>query len=159
MKGLTRPFVVFAALLLSFGLAQAPASAASGPDTSAPSGHVVLGKATELPAGGPVINGTNATAYTTDANPGGRGVFEHYGEHLKACDIQGDGYRAVAYLYWVEGGYENLAWIHDADGANGNCKDNNLSIGEGVGVQLQVCLRDGASGADRWCSTWRSATA
>jgi hypothetical protein len=105
------------------------------------------------------INGVDATANTTDANPGGRGVFENYGEHLKACDIQSDGYRAVAYLYWVEDGKEYLAWRHDADGANGNCLDNNLEIGEGVNVLLRVCLRDGADGTDVFCSAWRGATA
>ncbi|MFC4852944.1 hypothetical protein [Actinophytocola glycyrrhizae] len=150
---------MLAGLALTFGMTQVSASATTMPDTSAPSGHVVLGAVDESSSRDLAIYGSNETAYTTDANPGGRGVFEHYGEHLKACDIQGDGNRAVAYLYWVEGGYEHLAWQHDADGANGNCKDNNLSIGEGVYVELQVCLRDGANGADKWCSSWQGATA
>lgn len=154
-----RLFAVLAGLMIVLGVAQAPASAATTPDTSALSGEIVLGSADKPRENGLVVNGTNATAYTTDATPGGKGVFENDGEHLKACDIQNDGYRAVAYLYWIAGGDAHLAWRHDADGANGNCLDNNLSIGEGVYVEVQVCLRNGANGADVWCSAWRGATA
>lgn len=155
MKQALRAFGVVAGLVAGLVSAQTLAASAAGPDTDSPSGHVILGPADREPGRGPGALGTSVTAYTTDVNPGGKGVFEDYGEHLKACDVGSDGYRAVAYLYWIEGGYEHLAWRHDADGANGNCLDNNLEIGEGVYVQLQVCLRDGANGADVFCSAWR----
>lgn len=99
--------------------------------------------------------GVNASAYTSDSSPGGQGIFEHDGEVLRACDLESDGLRAVAYL---RVGIATTS-VHDSDGANGQCAYTNLSIAENTTVELRVCLRNGASGADQSCSTWRQGSA
>ncbi|MFI6225962.1 hypothetical protein ACIBCR_01435 [Micromonospora echinospora] len=105
---------------------------------------------------GPVgTYGVNASVLTSDSSPGGQGIFEHDGEILRACDIEADGLRAVAYLR-VNGATLS---VHDSDGANGQCAYANLSIAENTTVELRVCLRNGPSGADQSCSVWRQGVA
>ena len=98
------------------------------------------------------VSGVSATVYTSDANPGGKGVFENLGEHLKACDIQNDGYRAVTTFLRSDTG--QTFTVQDADGANGNCVDNNLSLAEGTEGWIQVCLQNGSSGPQIFCTPW-----
>jgi hypothetical protein len=44
------------------------------------------------------------------------------------------------------------AYIDDHNGADNGCIDLNLEIDEGHDIGIEVCLRNGASGAPQWCS-------
>jgi hypothetical protein len=95
----------------------------------------------------------NFIAYTSDDNPGGKGVF--YGtsepEALQACDVQADGYRVRAEYIWNG---EIRAVIVDDDGASDFCDEGHVerhSIADGTEVYVRVCLRDGAGAPDKFC--------
>lgn len=96
---------------------------------------------------------TNLTVMTTDANPGGRGEYQAYGDVFKACDLQIDGYDAVTGLYY-NGGWKG--WFGDHT-VNGSCVSRNLELTEGSTVGVQVCLwktdaQGYYTGMPRFCS-------
>ncbi|MET8634011.1 hypothetical protein ABZX69_24315 [Streptomyces sp. NPDC004074] len=99
------------------------------------------------------------TVFTTDDNPGGRATFWSYGEHFDVQDDQADGYRAVGYLRVNGTTYR----VDDANGAStpfdAGWVRKDFEFAEGTPIELKVCLRDGADGADMFCSGWKSGTA
>jgi len=144
-------------------------AATDGPDFSGKN-VVVMNPDTMKADGGATADGgfetygTNQTAYTTDAgDPGGRAVFDAdtcCGERLRACDMQGDGRRAVAYLNWSVGDTVYLLEWWDDNGADNGCEQSPyLNISEGRAVWVKACLRDGQYGADVACSGWERGTA
>lgn len=99
---------------------------------------------------GPAAAGTNARVRTTDADPGGEGYFQHYGDVVKACDIQADGYGVYARIWTSSDIYE----VRDRDGANGNCASRSYSeIAEGARVGLEVCLTTNGGANLHFCSS------
>ncbi|MFJ2632903.1 hypothetical protein ACIO6U_13290 [Streptomyces sp. NPDC087422] len=116
-------------------------------------GVAVVATAAAVVAAGPASAGTGAI-YTTDGNPGGEAYYTGAGDTLLACDIQADGYRAFAEMIWIGSGKSNVVTVEDADGANGNCAQNDsANIPSGTAISITVCLKDGANGARKWCAT------
>jgi hypothetical protein len=102
----------------------------------------------------PAIAGTNARARTRDADPGGEAYFRHSGDKLLVCDIQTDGYTAIAGLQYNG----HVVQVLSDSSTNGRCESlSNGWIPEGSTVRVQVCLSRGSS--VRFCSSWKSATA
>lgn len=87
------------------------------------------------------------------SNGGSQAHFWHEGEHLWACDTSSNGVRAVAIAAWIgTDGVRRTAEVQDADGANGNCAGHgNLSITDGIFVNIYACERNGANGDLRNC--------
>ncbi|HEX6685954.1 MAG TPA: hypothetical protein VF062_24470 [Candidatus Limnocylindrales bacterium] len=100
---------------------------------------------------GVAFAGQNAIVDST--NGGSQAHFHHDGEHLYACDTSANGVRAVAIASWIgTDGVWRTAEVQDADGANGNCGGHgNLSITDGIYVNIYACERNGATGALRNC--------
>jgi hypothetical protein len=103
----------------------------------------------------PAVAGTNARVRTRDADPGGEAYFRNSGDKLLVCDLQTDGYKAIAGLEY-DG---HVVQVLDDGSTNGRCESlSNGWIPEGSRVRIQVCLIRG-SGPNRFCSAWKSATA
>ena len=103
----------------------------------------------------PAVAGTNVRARTRDADPGGEASFRHSGDKLHVCDIQTDGYKAIAALKYNG----HVVQVLEDGSTNGRCESlSNGWIPEGSRVRIQVCLIRG-SGPTRFCSAWKSATA
>jgi hypothetical protein len=103
----------------------------------------------------PALAGTNARARTRDADPGGEAYFRSSGDKLLVCDLQTDGYAAIAGLKWNG----HVVTVLQDSSTNGRCNSiSNGFIPEGSRVRIQVCLNRG-SGRPRFCSAWKSATA
>ncbi|MQA85395.1 MAG: hypothetical protein GEV03_12410 [Streptosporangiales bacterium] len=92
--------------------------------------------------------------YTSDADPGGKTRFlGRTPEHFSVCDIEEDGWAAVAWL-WVD--KPGPGWVGKRlrAGGNGNCEGYTRNITEGRRVTLHVCLSNGEE--EKFCSeTWR----
>ncbi|MBA8824595.1 hypothetical protein FHX42_001942 [Saccharopolyspora lacisalsi] len=72
----------------------------------------------------------------------GRAFFEDHGDELYVCDIQADGYGAVAYLQHRSGRY--LLGMRDPRSSDGCYYVENSDIAENQSVRVIVCLyRDG----------------
>jgi hypothetical protein len=83
---------------------------------------------------------------TDDGDPGGRVYWTAYGDVVKVCDIEPDGWAAAAIVYHRR---TDGRWEFDYQfyaGGNGNCADRKASEGatfnlpEGHDVQIGVCL-------------------
>jgi hypothetical protein len=101
----------------------------------------------------PAFAGTNATARSSDSNPGGVGYFNHSGDKLRVCDVQTDGY--TAYVGMQYNG--RLVMMLEDRSNNGRCPSETVNVPEGGRVRIQVCLYK--NGNFRFCGAWRYATA
>ena len=100
----------------------------------------------------PAFAGTDIHAYSGDANPGGQGYFVSYGDAIKACDVQTDGYTAFAGLM-MDG---HLVGLVEDTTNNGSCVKLDLELPEGKSVKLQVCLH--RNDEFKWCGAWKYGT-
>jgi len=96
--------------------------------------------------------------YTTDGNPGGGAAFYPDGELLQVCDRQKDGLRVSAVLMWSDSSMSHHVRVEDANGSDpiSNCATKDFAIAEGTKVAVEVCLRNGPSGALRFCDIVRT---
>lgn len=101
----------------------------------------------------PAAVADSTSDYTLTSFKGGRGYGAWINPNssdrrLQACD-QGyaDGLRVVAEIWW-EGGYTET----HAAGGSGTCKTESKSFVSPGAYRFRVCLRDGAVGADEYCS-------
>jgi hypothetical protein len=103
--------------------------------------------------------GTIAHAYTTDDNPGGHAWLIDEGEQFRVQDDGADGYRASGYLRFDGNTYR----VDDANGAStpssAGWVSKDFSIAEGTRYEVMVCLRDGADGVAKFCSSWKAGLA
>lgn len=96
------------------------------------------------------------TMHTDDDNPGGRVEFTAYGDVVKLCDIQKDGYQATISIYDVSAAQGQY---FDFVGGVGNCITHDASQGgyynlpEDHVFDFEICLYDGAW--YRFCDTSR----
>ncbi|MFF9026058.1 hypothetical protein [Streptomyces eurythermus] len=107
----------------------------------------------------PAASATSASAYTGTSSKGGYGYGwwdndASFEKTLGACDYgSADGLRAVAILK-LNGGAP--IEVHAASGS-GSCNSAPIYGAEtGDSFSFKVCLRDGASGYDRLCSSTRT---
>jgi hypothetical protein len=100
----------------------------------------------------PALAGTNATARSSDANPGAVGYFHHSGDKLRVCDVQTDGY--TAYVGMQYNG-RTVMLLEDTTN-NGRCVSTTVNVPEGRRVRIQVCLYKNSN--FRYCGAWKSAT-
>jgi hypothetical protein len=109
-----------------------------------------------------VATGAQAASYemkTDDGNPGGKLSFDSDGDRAEVCDIQADGWSAVAYVIDSSG---STRYAFRASG-NGNCAERSAddggryNLGDGDYYTFRVCLdHDGSgSGDDRFCDSAR----
>jgi hypothetical protein len=85
----------------------------------------------------------DARVRTDDPSPGGRAYLSHRAGRLilGACDLQKDGHGVQAYASFERWGRQNE--LHDFDGANKNCWENELRIKDTNrlrDVYVTVCL-------------------
>jgi hypothetical protein len=78
------------------------------------------------------------------------GYFFAYGEHVKACDGEVDGYRVVVFYTIATTGTSGV--VVDSNGANNGCVDRNLSLAEGTTISISLCHQNGASDDPFWCT-------
>jgi hypothetical protein len=97
--------------------------------------------------------GSDATVFTTDGQPGGRGAFRANGDVLEACDLQSDGWGAIAKLY--RSGASSPFRTVTSGGAG--CITKTGDIAEGTALQVAVCLVRGNEQA--FCSPRAAAVA
>lgn len=109
----------------------------------------MTGSASAAPAGEVGAQGRNTVAWTLDDNPGGRATFWADDEILEVCDAQKDGKRVWGSLSW--GGH--TVTTEDANGSRpfDRCAFKDLNIPEGTKVTVKACLKNGPSGARRFC--------
>ncbi|MEV6273392.1 hypothetical protein AB0L64_39920 [Kribbella sp. NPDC051936] len=88
--------------------------------------------------------------YTSDGNPGGKGVFDSRSDYMRVCDEQADGYGVVGTITNAYTG-KRLAYLRNSQGS-GLCSFRGFDdqIPENIGVIFTVCLVDG-SGPLRFC--------
>ncbi|MFH8492303.1 hypothetical protein [Streptomyces longisporoflavus] len=121
---------------------------------------LLLGTGQASAAGDP---STTVSIRTTDSGAtGGTGIFwGDYNGHgqdnpevLGACDKQSDGLRVYASVGWVDSnGGVHAYKVEDTDGANDVCGLKTLpNIADGTKVNFDVCLKNGANGALRYCN-------
>jgi hypothetical protein len=96
----------------------------------------------------------NASVLTDDASPGGKAIFTDEGYHyqLKACDLQKDGYAAVAYASFNKGGRQNR--VVDPNSRGGCAREFIYILGRNLGrpVYVTVCLSKKSTG-DKFCDS------
>ncbi|MEV0792599.1 hypothetical protein [Kribbella sp. NPDC050459] len=88
--------------------------------------------------------------YTSDGNPGGKGVFDSRRDYMNVCDEQADGYGVVGTITNSYTG-KQLAYLRNSQGA-GFCsiRGFDAKIPENIGVIFTVCLVNGR-GPLRFC--------
>ncbi|CAL9562338.1 hypothetical protein [Streptomyces sp. enrichment culture] len=118
-------------------------------------GAVVAGAATVMLASAPAAAGTNVFVATTDPFNGGGAGFHADGEIFTVCDNRADGMRASGHIGWIDSKASHWIKLEDANGSGNSCARKNLSIGEGISVTVQICLKDGAKGTAKYCATKR----
>lgn len=107
-----------AAATLTAGLVFAPHAAASPVDRAASSAEVgTAASASSL----------DYTMYTRDGNPGGRVTFDAYGDVMRVCDIQADGWSARVRVYDHTAGGTYKYTLRA--GGNGTCDTGKASYG------------------------------
>ncbi|MFF4490333.1 hypothetical protein ACFY0F_28225 [Streptomyces sp. NPDC001544] len=123
-------------------LAATTALAISGLTALTPAAHAA-------PAG---AEGVDSHVYTPDRCGEARWISS--GDKFGVRDDCADGYRAVAYVYWSgSDGTPYSAEVQDANGAGSTWEyNNNHNMPEGAVIELWVCLRNGANGADFRCN-------
>lgn len=120
---------------------------------------VIAASAAVLLSASPAAAAQDIYANTTDPFNGGIARFTAHGEHFSVCDGKPDGKRAVAHWAAFTPGQTVYGTLHDSNGSGNDCATANKSFPEGTSVSLRVCLRDGANGADQYCSSTRWGTA
>ncbi|MFD8297494.1 hypothetical protein ACFV13_14860 [Streptomyces bauhiniae] len=121
--------------------------------TKAAFGALASGVAAVLFAAGPAAAGTDVYVDTTDPFSGGAAGFASYGETFTVCDNRADGLRASGHIGWTDSSASHYAPLEDANGSGNSCAKKDLSIGEGISVTVQICLKDGANGDPKYCAT------
>ena len=113
----------------------------------------MTGSASAAPASEVGVTGTNAVAWTLDDNPGGRATFWADDEILDVCDAQEDGLRVWGSLTWKDSSGSHSVSTEDANGSKpfDRCAVKDVNIPEGTKVTVRACLKNGASGAHRFC--------
>ncbi|MFB4300553.1 hypothetical protein [Actinomadura sp. NTSP31] len=106
---------------------------------------------------------TPALAYdqkvsTDDGDPGGRVEWTAYGDVVKVCDIEADGWAAKVFVGYFVSGFPP---VHDSyslqAGGNGTCKTARASDGgshdlpEGKQLSITVCLADSSHPQGTYC--------
>ncbi|GAB2773868.1 hypothetical protein GCM10027073_03220 [Streptomyces chlorus] len=118
-------------------------------------GALLAGATAVLFAAGPAAAGTDVYVDTTDPFNGGAAGFVAEGEIFTVCDNRADGMRASGHIGWLDSKASHWVPLEDADGAGNACGRKNLSIGEGITVTVEICLKDGANGTPKYCATKR----
>ncbi|WP_143204113.1 hypothetical protein [Streptomyces kebangsaanensis] len=118
-------------------------------------GALLAGAAAVMFAAGPAAAGTDVYVDTTDPFNGGAAGFVADGEIFTVCDNRADGMRASGHIGWIDSKASHWVPLEDANGANNSCARKNLSIGEGITVTVEICLKDGANGTPKYCATKR----
>lgn len=115
----------------------------------------VVAGACALASGLSIALAPGASAYTSSRTSpsGGYGIAEiSHTRAFYACDEgKADGYRVVAHL-WPDG--YSYRWVQDANGSGNSCGTSaQLTLPIGTDYTMRVCLRNGANGADVYCSS------
>ncbi|MFE9168440.1 hypothetical protein ACFYNZ_02750 [Streptomyces kebangsaanensis] len=118
-------------------------------------GALLAGAAAVMFAAGPAAAGTDVYVDTTDPFNGGAAGFVADGEIFTVCDNRADGMRASGHIGWIDSKASHWVPLEDANGANNSCARKDLSIGEGITVTVEICLKDGANGTPKYCATKR----
>ena len=111
-----------------------------------------LAAAVTLAGAMPALASKNASVLTNDAAPGGKAIFTDVGYHyeLKACDLQKDGWAAVAYASFHKWGRQNR--VVDLNSKGGCVRTFIYVLGRNLGrpVYVTVCL-DKRNTPERFC--------
>ncbi|MFF9404396.1 hypothetical protein ACF1B0_02510 [Streptomyces anandii] len=119
------------------------------------SGAVIAGAAAVMFAAGPAAAGTDVYVDTTDPWNSAAAGFAADGELFTVCDNRADGMRASGHIGWTDSSASHWVPLEDTNGANNSCARKDLSIGEGIAVTVQICVKDGADGDPEYCATKR----
>ncbi|TCP57033.1 hypothetical protein EV191_101985 [Tamaricihabitans halophyticus] len=77
----------------------------------------------------------------------GDASFKHHGEHLTVCDRNADGDAVTAELIVRDSlGGSKTYTVTDGNGAKPECGKKNLSLKEGLEVELRVCVANQGCG-------------
>ncbi|TDD66568.1 hypothetical protein E1293_39035 [Actinomadura darangshiensis] len=104
-------------------------------------------------AAGPAIAGTDVYVDTTDPFNSAAAGFHANGETFTVCDNRSDGLRASGHIGWTDSSASHWVRLDDTNGANNSCAKKNLSIGEGISVTVEICVKNGAGGDTKYCAT------
>ncbi|MFJ9538047.1 hypothetical protein ACIRPX_12385 [Streptomyces sp. NPDC101225] len=103
-------------------------------------------------AAGPATAGTDVYVDTTDPFNSAAAGFKAYGEIFTVCDNRADGMRASGHIGWTDSSASHWVPLEDTNGANNSCARKDLSIGEGIPVTVQICVKNGANGDPKYCA-------
>jgi len=93
---------------------------------------------------------SNLWYYTTDSNPGGKARWIDSGDYIEICDVEADGWGAIAFLSRNSDGLELMSGFTQA--GNGTCTTVSKNISETVELELMVCLHKNAGTTYNSCS-------
>ncbi|MFH0520098.1 hypothetical protein ACHBTE_23355 [Streptomyces sp. M41] len=119
------------------------------------SSSVIAGAAAVVFAASPASAGTDVYVNTSDPWNAAAAGFAANDELFTVCDNRGDGMRASGHIGWLSPQMSYWVPLQDANGAHNSCARKNLDIAEGTTVTVQICIRNGANGEDRYCETKR----
>lgn len=115
-------------------------------------GALAAGAAVML-AAGPAIAGTDLYVDTTDPFNSAAAGSHAEGELFTVCDNRADGMRASGHIGWTDSAASHWVPLEDTNGANNSCARKDLSIGEGIAVWVEICVKDGSNGDPKYCAT------
>ncbi|MEU2913173.1 hypothetical protein ACWCQ0_07395 [Streptomyces massasporeus] len=104
-------------------------------------------------ADGPAAAGTDAQVDTTDPFNSAAAGFKADGEVFTVCDNRADGKPASGRIIWTDSNGSHAIPPDDANGAANSCARNDLPIGEGISVTVEICIRNGARGDQEYCAS------
>ncbi|MFF7736700.1 hypothetical protein [Streptomyces sp. NPDC007984] len=116
-------------------------------------GALIAGAAAALFAAGPAAAGTDVYVDTTDPFNSAAAGFKAEGEVFTVCDNRADSKRASGRIIWIDSNGSHAVPLDDANGAGNSCGRKDLSIGEGISVTVEICIRNGARGDKEYCAS------
>ncbi|MGW6734496.1 hypothetical protein [Streptomyces sp. NPDC055013] len=117
------------------------------------SSSLIAGAAAVLLATSPASAGTDVYVDTTDPWNSAAAGFAADDEIFTVCDNRSDGMRASGRIIWIDSSASHAVPLEDANGSGNSCGRKNLSIGEGITVTVEICVRNGASGEKKYCAS------
>ncbi|WP_225822449.1 hypothetical protein [Streptomyces naphthomycinicus] len=121
--------------------------------TMSVAGSFATAAAAMLFAAGPASAGTDVYVDTTDPWNAAAAGFASDGEVFTVCDNRSDGLRAGGHIGWTDSSASHWVPLEDTNGAGNSCARKDLSIGEGIKVTVEICVKDGADGDPKYCAT------
>ena len=113
-------------------------------------GAATAAAALVLAAGTPALAYDNSVR-TTDSDPGGRLEWTAYGDIVKVCDTEADGYSVYGHVGYFISEYRVIDAYDVSVGGNGKCVTVSNTTGsaydlpEGYNISLVVCLHNASS--------------